>query len=464
MKILLRHKRKMFAVTALVLALSILMAPMTSAFAAELDKLEMNGTTFYYEPNGNECTIVSVESAASLVTVPDFLEQYMVTKIGDKAFAGNKTIKSVIISQNVSVIGNEAFQSCSNLVNVLLPSDIQTIGTKAFANTGLKKIYIPAGIKSVASDAFEGTVYAQNAVAKPTATPKPVAKDSVTATGVNYPTKINKGSAFGLKGTIKVTGQYNTVTGYILDESGREVMKVTDSIKNGTYNIAKGKVNYDLVFNKVPVGTFTYKVVVTGAGSADYTVVDKKFTVVAAPKPTATPKPTEAPTPAATPEPTPEPTPELKVEQRKVSVTVPLNVAVNTDPNSEYEMLASDIFVDNTGETDIAVSIHKVVVDSEHSFVEEDGLPNDKDWDDLSKRLSKKYLALGVIANRGWSSIETKDATYLTEDLEDSFLGIVSPETEASIFTQGFYGRGLEEPLDSALRIVFHITPINGGQ
>lgn len=454
MKILFRRKRKLFAAAALLLALSIIMAPMTSAFAAELDKLEMNGTIFYYEPSGNECTIVSVESASSLITIPDFLEQYMVTKIGDKAFAGNEAIKSVIVSQNVSVIGNEAFQSCSNLVNVLLPSDVQTIGTKAFANTGLKKIYIPSGVKSVAPDAFEGTVYAQNASVKPTVTPKPVIKDSVTATGVNYPTKVNKGSAFDLKGTIKVTGKYATVTGYILDESGKEVMRVTDSIKNDTYNIAKGKVNYDLVFNKIPIGTFTYKVVVTGTGVADYTVVDKKFTVVAAPKPTETPKPTA----------TPKPTPEVRVEQRKVSVTVPLNVAVNTDPNSEYEMLASDIFVNNTGDTDIAVSIQNVVVESEHSFVKEDGLPNDKSWDDLSKRLSKKYLALGIIANRGWSSIETKDTTYLTEDLEDSFLGIVSPETEASIFTQGVYGKGLEEPLDSALRIVFHITPVNDEQ
>ena len=58
---------------------------------------------------------------------------YKVTRIGSKAFYGNKTIKTVTIGSNVAVIDSYAFYGCSYLTKVYGGSRVQTIGSYAFA-------------------------------------------------------------------------------------------------------------------------------------------------------------------------------------------------------------------------------------------------------------------------------------------------------------------------------------------
>lgn len=94
----------------------------------------------------------------------------VVAEIGDAAFQGNETLKSVEITKNVVTIGKGAFQSCVNLTNVVIyngetvtdeegnvteiPATLTTIGDNAFHNTALTEINIPATVTAIGFHAF----------------------------------------------------------------------------------------------------------------------------------------------------------------------------------------------------------------------------------------------------------------------------------------------------------------------
>ncbi|MCQ7926277.1 leucine-rich repeat domain-containing protein [Salmonella enterica] len=78
-----------------------------------------------------------------------------VTVIGDYAFVGCASLKSITIPEGVTTIGQNAFQQCAALQSVTLPSTLTSIGSYAFqACTSLKSITFPDGLESIGSFAF----------------------------------------------------------------------------------------------------------------------------------------------------------------------------------------------------------------------------------------------------------------------------------------------------------------------
>ena len=88
-----------------------------------------------------------------------------VSKIGSRMFAGCPNLKSIVVEE-----GNEKYDSrenCNAIVetatntlvcgteNSTIPSTITAIGNGAFAETGLKNIVIPEGVTSIELQAFE---------------------------------------------------------------------------------------------------------------------------------------------------------------------------------------------------------------------------------------------------------------------------------------------------------------------
>lgn len=73
------------------------------------------------------------------VTIPD-----SVTKIGIKAFAGCRSLTSVIIPASVTSIGHNAFVSCSGLTSVTIPVSVTVIDGGAFFDcNNLMEYYMP---------------------------------------------------------------------------------------------------------------------------------------------------------------------------------------------------------------------------------------------------------------------------------------------------------------------------------
>lgn len=93
------------------------------------------------------------------LTIPsEFTEggvTYNVTSIGDYAFLGNSTLRSVTISHGITAIGEAAFSSCPNLTDIMIPSSVNSIGSSAFSScSNLEKAGLSEGLANIGDSAF----------------------------------------------------------------------------------------------------------------------------------------------------------------------------------------------------------------------------------------------------------------------------------------------------------------------
>jgi hypothetical protein len=114
---------------------------------------------YSYTLNDNkEATITGYAGESASVIVNRIDGNYKVVAIGENAFANNKKIKTVELSDSVKVIGNGAFTSCTALEKIEFRSNkssLQKIGNGAFAGcTALTSFKLPASLKTIGADAF----------------------------------------------------------------------------------------------------------------------------------------------------------------------------------------------------------------------------------------------------------------------------------------------------------------------
>jgi len=75
--------------------------------------------------------------------------------IGQDAFWGCDTLRTVTLPDGLLSIGRSAFLACSQLSNVVLPDSLTTIGETAFKQCfNLQEIVIPAGVKNIEQSSF----------------------------------------------------------------------------------------------------------------------------------------------------------------------------------------------------------------------------------------------------------------------------------------------------------------------
>lgn len=75
-------------------------------------------------------------------------------KIGNCAFAGIGTIRSVVIPGSVRTVGDYAFQYCASLETVVLGEGVETVGNYTFFCDAIEEIRIPASVKELGAGAF----------------------------------------------------------------------------------------------------------------------------------------------------------------------------------------------------------------------------------------------------------------------------------------------------------------------
>ena len=82
----------------------------------------------------------------------------VVAVIGDKAFKGYRTLKSITLPNTIQRINSYSFSGCTSLSSVTIPSGVTTIGYKAFNGcSGLTNITVEATTPpSIAAGAFDG--------------------------------------------------------------------------------------------------------------------------------------------------------------------------------------------------------------------------------------------------------------------------------------------------------------------
>lgn len=144
-------------------------------------KLDSKESSFYYE-NGilfdknKSAVILSLPKAlSSSVIIPDTVKEICdgafancellngidlpnsLTRIGEKAFCGCKSLKSVEIPDSVNCILDMTFEDCTSLASVKLPSKMTKIGRAAFIRCkALCSINLPDSITLIDEFAFYG--------------------------------------------------------------------------------------------------------------------------------------------------------------------------------------------------------------------------------------------------------------------------------------------------------------------
>ena len=95
---------------------------------------------------GKEVTFIAPKSnKKNTVTIPATVtingDTYKVTAISNKAFKGNKKLKSVTIGKNVTKIGKEVFSNCKNLKKITIKSTVlKSIGKNALKGINKKAV------------------------------------------------------------------------------------------------------------------------------------------------------------------------------------------------------------------------------------------------------------------------------------------------------------------------------------
>ena len=104
-----------------------------------------DGTAEITAYNGNEENVV----------IPSVLDGYAVTVIGEKAFALNKTVKTVEIPNGVIGIRSSAFWLCENLTEVKFPETVKWISSAVFDSCKkLKSVNLPEGLQGISNELF----------------------------------------------------------------------------------------------------------------------------------------------------------------------------------------------------------------------------------------------------------------------------------------------------------------------
>lgn len=116
------------------------------------------GLLYEVNKDGKSCTVVGLGSCADTeVYIPVEHNGYVVTNIGENAFAQCKNITSITIPNSVTNIGDYAFQECWKLTSIEIPDSVTSIGKGAFQRcTSLTRIALPNGLTSIGPYSFRG--------------------------------------------------------------------------------------------------------------------------------------------------------------------------------------------------------------------------------------------------------------------------------------------------------------------
>ena len=153
--------------------LSVFVLPLASVVCSAQTEITNEGLVYTVNEDGTSVTLAGMEAGndATVLSVPETVEGYSVTAVGDDAFSGNKVLTQVVLPATVTEIGARAFYECISLTDATLGEGTSNIGDAAFHKCGgLSDIVIPSKTKSIGSLAF-AECSLDTVFAKPTVPP-----------------------------------------------------------------------------------------------------------------------------------------------------------------------------------------------------------------------------------------------------------------------------------------------------
>lgn len=118
----------------------------------------------YVLDKNNNAMITAYNGSASSITIPNQIDGYKVTKIGQHAFneSRNKTngkiLTNVVVSEGIIELGDFSFVGCTSLNSITLPESLNNLGFQTFVGcTNLSKINIPSKVEMLTPNVFQET-------------------------------------------------------------------------------------------------------------------------------------------------------------------------------------------------------------------------------------------------------------------------------------------------------------------
>ncbi len=104
-----------------------------------------DGLLYDVNSDGKTCTIRGLENCKDKnIVIPETINGYKVTSIGDYAFYNCSGLTSITIPDSVTSIGGYAFRDCRSLTSITIPDGVIFIGGGAFNGcSSLESITIP---------------------------------------------------------------------------------------------------------------------------------------------------------------------------------------------------------------------------------------------------------------------------------------------------------------------------------
>ena len=146
------------------------MSVMTTAASA------LESGNYSYDVKDGEAEIIGYDGKEKEIVIPEEIDGYKVTAIGDYVFSyrtevsevklpesleeigteafRNTSVKRIDIPDSVKKIGEEAFFECENLSEVKLPEGLKEIRYGTFESTAIKRIEIPDSVEKIGERAF----------------------------------------------------------------------------------------------------------------------------------------------------------------------------------------------------------------------------------------------------------------------------------------------------------------------
>lgn len=109
-----------------------------------------------YEVIDNEVIITDCdESVTGKIVVPETIEGYPVTTIGERAFEACWQISEVVLPDSIKEIGAEAFSQCYRLESINIPESVTTLRELVFGSCySLTEVVVPDNITKVELGVF----------------------------------------------------------------------------------------------------------------------------------------------------------------------------------------------------------------------------------------------------------------------------------------------------------------------
>ena len=91
------------------------------------------GLSYTVNSDNNSCTVTGIGSfEGSELIVPEYINGYKVTAIGEQAFSDSAQLTKLVIPETTITIGTRAFYGCTGLTEFTIPASVTSIGNQIF--------------------------------------------------------------------------------------------------------------------------------------------------------------------------------------------------------------------------------------------------------------------------------------------------------------------------------------------